>query len=314
MTKTVQFYRDYQGFTGGHLKVFDYFNHVNSTEGYRAQIYFSERSVWDERNPWQACRDGIQHTWEPGSADILFLAGTDWQALPDGWLETNPDVPIINFIQGMRHAEPEDPRYRFLSNRAVRICVSDQVRQAIENTGRANGAVFTIRNGLHLEEMPRLAEEEMDQDSVLLYGVKQPATARSISKELASRGIKVRLLLEPVPRWDFLSLVRRSRISVLLPLATEGFFLPALESMFLGSLVVCPDCIGNRDFCIDGVNCLMPGTNEDQIIEMVLSALNLEEEARQAMLQKARQTAEGYDISSERKTFLGILENVDDIW
>jgi glycosyltransferase involved in cell wall biosynthesis len=38
----------------------------------------------------------------------------------------------------------------------------------------------------------------------------------------------------------------------------EGFALPPLESMATGGAVVCTDAHGNRDFCVDGENCLMP--------------------------------------------------------
>ncbi len=37
----------------------------------------------------------------------------------------------------------------------------------------------------------------------------------------------------------------------------EGFCLPPLEAMAAGTPVVCTDAHGNRDFCIDGENCLM---------------------------------------------------------
>ena len=38
----------------------------------------------------------------------------------------------------------------------------------------------------------------------------------------------------------------------------EGFCLPPLEAMATGGAVVCTDAHGNRDFCVDGENCLMP--------------------------------------------------------
>jgi glycosyltransferase involved in cell wall biosynthesis len=38
----------------------------------------------------------------------------------------------------------------------------------------------------------------------------------------------------------------------------EGFCLPPLEAMATGGAVVCTDAHGNRDFCVDEENCLMP--------------------------------------------------------
>ena len=50
----------------------------------------------------------------------------------------------------------------------------------------------------------------------------------------------------------------RGRLVVLLPLAEEGFYLPALEAMAMGCVVICPDCVGNRAFCVDEVTALVP--------------------------------------------------------
>ena len=44
----------------------------------------------------------------------------------------------------------------------------------------------------------------------------------------------------------------RARVTVLVPNPKEGFYLPALEAMALGTIVVCPDCVGNRSFCVAG--------------------------------------------------------------
>jgi hypothetical protein len=78
----VLFHRDFRAFTGGHLKVWDYFNHVASSPTHEARITFSPESKWDSTNPWFNSR-GYVVEWEPAKADMLFLAGTDWRALPD---------------------------------------------------------------------------------------------------------------------------------------------------------------------------------------------------------------------------------------
>ena len=45
----------------------------------------------------------------------------------------------------------------------------------------------------------------------------------------------------------------------------EGFALPPLEAMATGAAVVCTDAHGNRDFCVDGVNCLMPEATTEAV-------------------------------------------------
>ena len=46
--KTVLFHREFLRFQGGHLKVWQYFNHVRSAPGHRAVVRFRPDSVWDE--------------------------------------------------------------------------------------------------------------------------------------------------------------------------------------------------------------------------------------------------------------------------
>jgi GT2 family glycosyltransferase len=45
----------------------------------------------------------------------------------------------------------------------------------------------------------------------------------------------------------------------------EGFALPPLEAMATGAAVICTDAHGNRDFCVDGVNCLMPDATPQSV-------------------------------------------------
>jgi glycosyltransferase involved in cell wall biosynthesis len=45
----------------------------------------------------------------------------------------------------------------------------------------------------------------------------------------------------------------------------EGFCLPPLEAMATGGAVVCTDAHGNRDFCVDGANCLIPEPTPESV-------------------------------------------------
>ena len=53
----------------------------------------------------------------------------------------------------------------------------------------------------------------------------------------------------------------------------EGFCLPILEAMATGGAVVCTDAHGNRDFCADGDNCLMPAADSASVSAAVARLL-----------------------------------------
>jgi GT2 family glycosyltransferase/glycosyltransferase involved in cell wall biosynthesis len=55
--------------------------------------------------------------------------------------------------------------------------------------------------------------------------------------------------------------------------AHEGFCLPPLEAMATGAAVVCTDAHGNRDFCRDGENCLMPDATDAAVAAAIASLL-----------------------------------------
>src|SRR5262249_55184217 len=117
-----------------------------------------------------------------------------------------------------------------------------------------------------------------------------------------------------VPRAEYLSRLRQARVTVCLPHAAEGFYLPALEGMALGTVVVCPDFIGNPSFCLHGDNCFRPDPTLDAIAAAAETALALSPTARRAILDRARQTALDHDLAHERRAFLNLLRNVHQLW
>ncbi|HME02942.1 MAG TPA: glycosyltransferase family 4 protein, partial [Solirubrobacteraceae bacterium] len=74
----------------------------------------------------------------------------------------------------------------------------------------------------------------------------------------------------------------------------EGFALPPLESMAAGGAVVCTDAHGNRDFCLDGVNCLMPEPDRESVraaIGRVLADADLRERLGQSGMRTSKDYA-----------------------
>lgn len=308
--KSLLFYRDFTAYTGGHQKVADYFQHLQSAPGFSASIAFSARTLWDESNPWFPAHAASRLEFNPAPYDYLFLAGMDWQAyLP--FVHQCPR-PVINFIQHVRHADPSHPLYQFLPNPAVRICVSPEVAAAITATGRVNGPVFTIANGIELPDLSALPKLH----DVMILGTKNPLMAQQLADSLIATGLNVAMISRDIPRTQLYQIMAHSRIAVLLPHPTEGFFLPALEAMQFAQLVVVPDCVGNRSFCVDQGNCLMPGYNLAAILAAVAQAqIHLANPAAlSAFAASAQATLAEHSLQRERQQFLAILAGMDELW
>ena len=311
------FHRDFQGFTGGHLKVWNYFQHVEQCAGWRAEVYFSPGSVWDQGNPWMTRRSEVLPGWEPERADALFLGGFDWRMIPEAQ-RAHYAKPIINLIQHVHHADPAHPLSEFLPHRAVRICVSAEVRDAIVGTGRVNGPTTVIPNGIDLADLPSALPTAGRPFDWLICGLKEDrsAIARELARRLGAEGGwgRVEAVTKLLPRAEFLRKLGCARAVVLLPRATEGFYLPALEAMALGTLVVCPDCVGNRSFCRDGDNAFVPASFavEDLLAAMrtaMASGLRAE-----ACVENARRTAAEHALARERAAFGELLAGQDALW
>jgi glycosyltransferase involved in cell wall biosynthesis len=311
--RTVLFYTSFHKFTGAYLKVWDYFNHVLSSPGHSALVSLAEPIVWDETNPWGQARDRIVPGDRQVEADIAFHSGMSWlQVEPDE--RDHPSVPVINLIQHVRHADPDNPRYRFLSHRAIRICVAPEVAEAIAATGLTRGPIVTIPDAIDFELVASASRAQRDID-ILVVAVKEPELGARMSERLARRGRRIELVQRLLPRSEFIDRLGRSKVTLFLPNRKEGegFYLPALEGMAAGTVVVCPDCIANRSFCLPGVNCFRPDYDDEQLLEATEAAL-AEHDALGSMRESALSTAREHDLPREREAFLDVLGRVDELW
>ena len=312
MLKTL-FFRNFDRFSGGHLKVWDYFNHVKCSPAHSPLIHFSQQTAWDASNPWNTEGQHIVPRWDTHSADIVFLAGTDWKVLTSAE-RRKPPCPIINLIQHVRHAEPADKRFRYLKHKAVRICASEEVASALRASGQPHGPVFTIPYGLDDRVLPPPLTWEARSIDILIAGLKNPSLAETLSSRLHGLDKQVVVLASQLQRRDFLDMIRRARFTIFLPNRTEGFYLPALEGMYLQTLVICPDCVGNRGFCHDGKNCLRPVYTEEALLGALDSALKLCETQIHELLACARATTANHWLEQERRSFLDVLNNLSQMW
>ena len=297
------FLRDYRGFSGGHLKYIQYIKHVVSHGRFRPVLHVTKESKQDELAlllPEAVDRVDLPHT-----CNAIFVAGQDWAVL-DAKGQQTATIPVINLIQGVRHADPALPLYGYLSRPATRICVSAQVAEAILATGQVNGPVHVIENGVDLPELDALRQEKRN-GKVLIAGLKDRPLAVATSGTLSALRIPHEVLTTHMPRPDFLAHLANFDHAILLPRPKEGFFLPALEAMALGVSVVMPDCVGARAFAVNGESCIIADRDPHALARAAASLVG-DRKQTDTLRSGGRDIACRSSLERERRQLFDILD------
>jgi hypothetical protein len=266
----------------------------------------------DSSNPWHGLDNEGRSPWAPQSAGALFLGGMDWLALPES-MRSNPPCPVVNIVQGLAHLKRDDPRFGFLKHPAIRICVNPVLAERLRQLPDVRGPVLHVPMGLDVEPFDEHAFEDRDCD-VLIAGLKDPQMASALHAGLSMPGRKVRALISPVHRTEFLAEMRRARVAVVLPTPHEGFFLPALEAMASGCITVCVNVPAVSAYAVHTVNCLLSERRTDALQEAAEAALALQPANRRKMQDEAHLTVSRHSLSEEREAFLGILDRCESRW
>ena len=141
-----------------------------------------------------------------------------------------------------------------------------------------------IPPGIDLETFRPLPDIERRPDMLLALGRSNPLknlrltldawhTLPEPRPELCLFGIEPELANEPgiryvtAPSDDEVNRLFNQATAFVQTSVHEGFCLPPLESMATGAAVVCTDAHGNRDFCVNGKNCLMPEPNRRSVAD-----------------------------------------------
>lgn len=308
--KTILFYQHFghaNVFRGAHYKTLDYFKHLQSLPGFEPVIVFDEDSAWGPDIPWYA-----QYPTMPTLAnltvkpDALFLnSGKDWlryqarQVIP-------VDLPIISPVNHFRALNPDHPAFQLLSRPATRLCPSPELYQAVKDHELTQGETIYLPNAIQplIESLPAWQQRPTD---VLVVGNKNPKIAAELAAKLKVRFAQVQVIDRWLPQVAFQAALANSRFSVHLPMPVEAHYLPALEAMLLGSVVLVPDCVGNMSYAQHGHTCYVP---DYEISAMVQTLAEIQDLDHQPMIEAAMAMAHSFSPERERQGLERVLQGV----
>jgi len=287
--------------TGGNIKLRDYFLHAASHPAIEAELWFASGGEAAEGDIWRDL-DSRHHARNPSFADYRFVCvnGKDWSLLPADMGSTE----VIHFVQHAGYLD--DPVLRgYLARPAHRLCTTAALRDAILPV--ANGPVTVVPVGV--ADAFSAEPDQPKEVKVAIIGTKQPAFAADLADRLRALGLAPVVVGEGwLAHGDVAALFRSTEILVTLPLPTEGFFLPALEGMAAGCVVITNDAIGNRGHCIAGETCLLPRRGDiDAHVSAIIQALDCGD-LRQRLVEGGRHVAAQHSMATERAAFHAFLD------
>lgn len=293
--------------SGAFLKLYDYMEHALEFDALNVRMYVPRENNLPSHSepPLFAIRHRVQHTIDWSEVAVVVTTGRGWEKVIPAQFFRHPPFVIFYIVQSFAKIDPSDKRFTNLKSPAVRICVSAPLGRALNDIDGVNGPVHVIPAGIRVAEIQESAERNRDID-VCIVGLKNPKLANSIHRYFLHYGFKVCLLTERVRRISFLNKISRARVAAFLPKPLEGFYLPALEAMALGTLVVCPDVRGN-DYVIDGHNAVVPAYSYEALVAAVEFLLRSPLDVTTVMRKNAEATALSHDIHNERTAFQRLL-------
>jgi GT2 family glycosyltransferase len=278
---------------GGHRVVFEHLNGLLA-RGHNVELWTLEDAPdWFElRCPVRtfAGHDELVRALAP--LDAIKVA-TWWRTAAPVWRASVAHGVPVYFVQDIETSYYQDApaaRYAVLDSYRPEfhyLTTSDWNRERLQELGLRSALVSPGIDGATFHPLPDVGRRE---DMVLALGRSNPlknlpltlAAWRALPEprpELVLFGSEPELATEPGIRYvenptdaEVNELLNETTM-FLQTSAHEGFCLPILEAMATGAAVVCTDAHGNRDFCVDGDNCLMPAAGPGPVAAAIETLL-----------------------------------------
>jgi len=312
---------------GGVVKIFDYVNHAR-TLGY--EVVICCQRPWEknlalfehERFADITPRHGIRFMHPSkiglGPEDLVFFSWPqDYQFIEaklNKWLKHEQ---VIHIVQGVRHANPTFAHgyaLRLLTRPMARIVTNDVLLDAVEPYLNKRSLTRVIPLGHHAKFFLKRREGGWGRRIKVAYTTWKSDLGDRVAQGLAGEAqrFQFRAIRDYVTWKELKTLYQWSDVFLATPRAEEGFYLPGLEAMAAGSLVISPDATGNRAYCDFGTNCLYAELEDEGSYVEVLKGLGGEDSRRIVEIRDAGyQTVERHSLTEEGVRFSVFL---DDLW
>jgi Glycosyl transferases group 1 len=258
---------------GGVVKIFDYVNHARSLgyepiiacpEAYKPGLPLFQIPRFSGISPENGVRFTDLEKVTVGPHDLAFLSWpTHYEIVEPRLSRWTRHEQVIFIVQNVRWANPSFAggyAVRLLTRPMARIMTNDVVLEAIKPYLNPTSLSEVIRIGHDTDFFAKEKSGPFGDPIRVGYTTWKSDVGDKVASLLGDdSGFSFRAIRDPVG-WDELrELYHWADVFLATPLIEEGFYLPGLEAMATGAVVVSSDAGGNRAYCRFGENCLEVG-------------------------------------------------------
>lgn len=251
------------------------------------------------------------------SDDIAFIS---WPSqYPDAAERLAPDVPherIVHLVQNVRHADPHwlgGLGRRLLSRPLSRIFTNHLVEEACAPLVHPTSLRTTIPLGHDVEFFRTERSGALGRPIRVAYPTWKSAVGRRVERSLAGDDRFEFESIEGIVAWpDLRAAYHRADVVLGCPIPQEGVYLPGVEAMAAGALLVIPDAGGNMAYCRFDENCIGATLEDEASYVAALQRIAAMGEDEVASFRAAgHETADTHSLEREAEAFGEFLGRVE---
>jgi hypothetical protein len=311
---------------GGVVKLFDYVGHARSL-GYDVSVWCPEPvdpalplfrnpvigallddagvRFHSQRRPRLSEKD-LQLVSLPVNLQLAYRRLESWMS---------PER-VIHIVQNVRHVNPAWHRgigTRLLTWPAARISINSIVADAIHPWLDKRAFHRVINLGHDVDYFAHARAGALGRPLRVAYTTWKSDVGERVQRSLADDPEIEFRAIRDFATWDELrDLYHWADVFLSTPHLEEGMYLPGLEAMAAGCLVITPDAGGNLAYCRPGENCLLVGFEAvDEYVAAIqrVRAMSAAETSR--LLDGGYRITEDFSMARERAEFARYLT---DLW
>jgi hypothetical protein len=261
---------------GGVVKVFDYVNHalslgyepvIASPESYEPGLPLFRIPRFSGISPQNGVRFTDLDKVAVGPHDLAFLSWpTHYEILEPRLSRWTRHEQVIFIVQNVRWANPsftDGYALRLLSRPMARIMTNDVVLEAVRPYLNPSSMSEVILLGNESSFFAKERTGGLGDPVRVGYTTWKSGVGDEVARLLADDpGFEFRAIRDPVGWQELRDLYHWSDVFLATPLVEEGFYMPGLEAMAAGAVVISSDAGGNRAYCRFGENCVEVGLDD----------------------------------------------------